>query len=116
MGSITLLVVPADEKDVDVLRAALAKKNTDRIPGLAPEQIDAQFQKLDKNKDGKLTKDEVPRLSVFFDRLDKDRDGALSKEEARAIGELLGGGGFGGQPGGGTGGDGNGGGKGNGGK
>ena len=114
MGSITLLVVPADEKDVDVLRAALAKKNTDRIPGLAPEQIDAQFQKLDKNKDGKLTKDEVPRLNMFFDRLDKDRDGALSKEEARAIGELLGGG-FG-QPGGGQSGGGSGGGSGNGGK
>jgi mono/diheme cytochrome c family protein len=114
MGSITLLVVPADEKDVDVLRAAIAKKNTDRIPGLAQEQIDAQFQKLDKNKDGKLTKDEVPRLNMFFDRLDKDRDGALSKEEARAIGELLGGG-FG-QPGGGQSGGGSGGGSGNGGK
>ena len=114
MGSITLLVVPADEKDLELLHKAIAKKNTEKIPGLRQEQIDAQFQRFDKNRDGKLTKDEVPRLGLFFDRLDKDRDGALSKEEASAIGELLGGGGFGGQPGGGTGGDGNGGGSGGG--
>ena len=106
MGSITLLVTPADEKDLDVLLAAVGKKNAAKAMARAQEAIDAQFQNFDTNRDGKLSKNEVPqRLRLFFDRLDKDGDGALSKEEAKAIGELLGGlGGLGGgQPGGGGG-------------
>ena len=111
MGSITLLVVPADEKDLDALLSAVGKKNAEKAIARAQEAVDAQFQNFDTNRDGKLSKNEVPqRLRMFFDRLDKDGDGALSKEEARAIGELLGGigGGFG-QPGGGGSGGGNGG-------
>ena len=106
MGSVTLLVVPADEKDLDLLLAAVGKKNTEKAIARAQEAVDAQFQRYDKNKDGKLSKDEVPpQLRLFFDRLDKDGDAALSKEEARAIGGLLGGIGGGlGQPGGGAGG------------
>jgi Ca2+-binding EF-hand superfamily protein len=41
-------------------------------PNLDPKQI---FQALDKNKDGKLTRDEVegrPRIKALFDRLGKD--------------------------------------------
>ena len=51
----------------------------------APE-ADALFTKLDKNSDGKLTKDEIPEEQArFFERLvrlgDKDKDGALTKDE-----------------------------------
>ena len=51
----------------------------------APE-ADALFTKLDKNSDGKLTKDEVPEEQArFFERLirlgDKDKDGVLTKDE-----------------------------------
>lgn len=103
MGSVTLLVVPADEKDLEVLLAALGRKNAERAIARAERAVDEQFDSYDKNRDGKLGKDEVPRqLRLFFDRLDKDKDGSLSKDEAKAIGELLGelGRGFGGQPGG----------------
>ena len=53
----------------------------------APE-ADALFTKLDKNSDGKLTKDEVPEEQArFFERLvrlgDKDKDGVLTKDEGR---------------------------------
>lgn len=39
------------------------------------------FQRLDRNGDGKLTKDEIPRL---FDQLDKNKDGVVTPEEAAA--------------------------------
>lgn len=42
------------------------------------------FAQLDKNGDGKLSKEEVPeRMREFFGRLDKDGDGFLSAEEMR---------------------------------
>ena len=51
----------------------------------APE-AEALFQKLDKNEDGKLSKDEVPEEQTrFFERLvrlgDADKDGSLTKNE-----------------------------------
>jgi HlyD family secretion protein len=40
------------------------------------------FAQLDKNKDGKLTKEELPeQMQQFFDRLDTNHDGAVSKQE-----------------------------------
>lgn len=118
MGSITVMIVPAFEKDLDVLMTAIGKKNAEKAIARAQEAIEGQFQNFDKNRDGKLQKDELPRrFAMFFDRLDKDKDGALSKEEAKAIEDLLGemGRGFGGLPGGGNGGGDGGGGNGNGG-
>ena len=54
----------------------------------AASDAEALFQKLDKNSDGKLTKDEVPEeQSRFFERLvrlgDADKDGSLTKDEFR---------------------------------
>jgi EF hand len=48
---------------------------------------DAAFAKVDKNADGKVTKDEVekmPGIASKFDMLDADKDGALSKAEFAA--------------------------------
>jgi len=115
MGSITVMLVPAEEKDLESLLDAIGKKNTEQAVSRAQEAVDTQFQNFDKNRDGKLQKDEVPRrMQMFFEGLDKDGDGALSKDEAKAIGDLLGkfGRGLGGLPGsggdegGGSGGDG----------
>jgi len=40
------------------------------------------FTQLDKNKDGKITPDELPeQMRGFFDRLDADHDGSISKQE-----------------------------------
>jgi hypothetical protein len=106
MGSISLMVVPAAEEDLGLLRKAVAQKNAEQAVARAEKFVDAQFQNLDTNRDGKLQKDEVPaRLRPFFDRLDADRDGQLSRSEAKAIGGLAG------ELGGGTGGGGDDGGK-----
>lgn len=42
-------------------------------------QPSPQFQRLDQNKDGKLTKDEVP--ARLFERLDTNRDGVVTPKE-----------------------------------
>ena len=43
----------------------------------------AEFASLDKNKDGKLTQDELADspLAAHFSMLDTDKDGSLSKAE-----------------------------------
>jgi len=47
-----------------------------------PAQI---FQRLDKNGDGKLTKDELPpRMAERFSKADADGDGAITREELKA--------------------------------
>jgi acetyl esterase/lipase len=59
-----------------VLRAATA---------LAQEPVargQPAFERLDRNGDGKLTRDEIPRL---FDQLDKNKDGVVTPAEARAF-------------------------------
>ncbi len=90
MGSITVLVVPADEQDLETLLRAVGEKNAQKAIARAQQAIDAQFQNYDTNRDGKLQKTEVPRrLQAFFERLDKDGDGALTPDEAKAIGDLL---------------------------
>jgi multidrug resistance efflux pump len=43
------------------------------------------FSEMDTNKDGKLTKDEVPgRMADFFDNMDADKDGSLTESELAA--------------------------------
>lgn len=45
-----------------------------------------RFAEWDKNKDGKLTKDELPTpLRRNFERVDRDSDGFISKEEHQAV-------------------------------
>jgi Ca2+-binding EF-hand superfamily protein/catechol 2,3-dioxygenase-like lactoylglutathione lyase family enzyme len=49
---------------------------------------DAFFQSLDKNQDGKLSRDEVkafPKVNESFDNLDTNRDGGISLEEFKAV-------------------------------
>src|SRR5579862_7382365 len=58
------------------------------LAGGPPGKFDAKkiFQTLDKNKDGKLTRDEVenrPRIKALFDRLGKDE---LTVDDLAAIG------------------------------
>jgi Spy/CpxP family protein refolding chaperone len=51
------------------------------------EEMVARMMTLDKNMDGKLTKDEVTdsRLQSLFERADTDMDGVLTKEELTAF-------------------------------
>ena len=48
---------------------------------LAQGAIEKRFDQLDKNGDGKITKDELP-AAEFFKRLDLDGDGEITKPEA----------------------------------
>jgi CubicO group peptidase (beta-lactamase class C family) len=41
------------------------------------------FQQRDQNRDGKLSRDELP--GALFDRLDADKDGFVTEEEAKAL-------------------------------
>jgi hypothetical protein len=50
--------------------------------------VDEMFQRDDKNKDGKLTKDEVPeRVWSRISRADTNGDGAITKDEMKAARE-----------------------------
>lgn len=58
----------------------------------------AMFERSDANKDGKLTKDELPeRMRDRFERLDTDKDGSVTLEEFRANMRAAFGGGGGGR-------------------
>ncbi len=57
--------------------------------GLAPAAgrgaaAEGRFKRLDRNGDGTLSRQEIPRL---FDRLDADGDGAVTRDEARRAAE-----------------------------
>jgi hypothetical protein len=54
-----------------------ARPRSDRR--LTPEQM---FRRLDRNNDGKLSEQELPRKNIF-DRLDRDGDGFVTLEELR---------------------------------
>jgi len=44
--------------------------------------LDERFRQLDRNHDGKLTRDEVPRAELF-DRMDANKDGIVTLDEAK---------------------------------
>ena len=57
------------------------------------------FADMDKNKDKKLSKDELSQMPPqFFDRLDENKDGFIDEEEWNRRGGRMGGGGGGGGP------------------
>jgi len=57
----------------------------------ATSTIVTKMMAFDKNKDGKLTKDEItdPRLVRLFDQADSDKDGVVTKEELTALATKL---------------------------
>ncbi|HET6327527.1 MAG TPA: EF-hand domain-containing protein [Planctomycetaceae bacterium] len=57
----------------------------------AVDAIVSQLMAFDKNKDGKLTRDEVTdeRLQRLFDRADANKDGVVTKEELSAFATKL---------------------------
>jgi Ca2+-binding EF-hand superfamily protein len=49
-------------------------------------QIDSRFKAMDKNGDGKITREEVPRAQQrFFELLDGNHDGVLDKDEVKKM-------------------------------
>lgn len=108
MGSITLLVTPADEADRDTLLQAIAQH---QLAGVVSEQrmerirrqIDEQIRRWDRDGDGKVSREEMPaRMRRMFDAMDVDRDGFVTRDDlergglAGVLGGGLGGGALGG--------------------
>jgi acetyl esterase/lipase len=55
-------------------------------PGADEERVRRQsgqfFERMDRNKDGKISRDELPeRMRRVFDRVDRDKDGAITPAE-----------------------------------
>lgn len=93
MGSVTLVVVAADESQRPTLEVALRAHFTSSIAdrftkGRGTEQMLLQ---LDENRDGKLQKSEAPeRLrGRVFEMLDQNSDGALDSTELGRLRELI---------------------------
>jgi hypothetical protein len=82
------------------------KQDPGRGPGRpAPPGVDEIVERImsfDKNKDGKVTRDELPeRMQFLIDRGDTNKDGALDRDEIRKLAATLApAGGFGGRAGG----------------
>jgi len=58
--------------------------------GRSPEAIKEHFKAMDKDGDGKLSKEEAPGpLKQHFDKIDADDDGGITPEEIRAAFQKL---------------------------
>lgn len=61
--------------------------------GDVPEnRIDQIFTRLDKDRDGRISREEAeghPRFKERFDKVDSDRDGFITKQELRAAFQRL---------------------------
>jgi hypothetical protein len=67
--------------------AAAQQPKDGKAPPPASKDLVARMMAFDKNKDGKLSKDEITdrRLLRLFDRADADKDGVVTKEELTAL-------------------------------
>jgi hypothetical protein len=82
-GVLTLAVSSAQEPQKD--------KTESRGARLDVEAIVERLMAFDKNKDGKLTRDELPeRLHYLFEKGDLNKDGALDKDEIRKLASIPG--------------------------
>jgi hypothetical protein len=70
-----------------VLLAQGSTQAQDKKKDYSKSSIVTRMMAFDKNKDGKLTKDEVTdrRLHRLFDRADKNKDGVVTREELEAL-------------------------------
>ena len=67
--------------------AAKPKPNQGEKRQLDPDKL---FERLDKNKDGFIDKDEAPpKLKEHFDQIDKNKDGKISKDEFKQAMEFM---------------------------
>jgi hypothetical protein len=82
LGLLTLAVAqPPRDRPGDTPKAA------DKANSPAVKNIVDRLMAFDKNKDGKISKDEITdqRLRRLFERADADKDGVVTKEELTAL-------------------------------
>ena len=99
MRSIERLLVPALTAALLLTGAAVAQapdqkadsarhlSRQPRLPGgLGVDDVVARLMAFDKNKDGKITKDELPeRMQFLIDLGDTNKDGALDRDEIKKL-------------------------------
>jgi acetyl esterase/lipase len=69
--------------------ACFAQEKQSR-PRRTPAQMLERIMSNDKNRDGKITRDEATeQLNRFFDRLDTNGDDAIDRDELKSMGEQL---------------------------
>lgn len=54
------------------------------VPAMGQRKRDGKFQRLDKNHDGVISRDEFPGKDKAFARLDRNNDGVISLDELKA--------------------------------
>lgn len=75
-----IFVVSALVAAIAIPSAVYAAKHSDKR---GDDQVQHMFEKFDTNKDGVLSKAELPeRMQRHFDKVDKDGNGSLTKDEA----------------------------------
>jgi Ca2+-binding EF-hand superfamily protein len=77
---------PAKEKDKKEKEKDKPKTNDAEVD----KMVDRILERLDKNKDGKISKDEAQGgLAENFDRLDANKDGFLDRQELREVAKRM---------------------------
>ena len=93
MGSLTLMVVAADEANRPELQSAVREHFTRSIISSfsSGRDLAKMLMQLDQNRDGKLQQSEAPpRLNArVFSLLDRDSDGNLDEDELDKLKELM---------------------------
>jgi Ca2+-binding EF-hand superfamily protein len=64
---------------------AMAADGAQKPQKKAQKRIEAQFKKLDTNRDGAISRDEWKGRAKAFDRLDADHNGSLSLKELERV-------------------------------
>lgn len=88
MGAITWITTAVDQKDTDTLRSAIRNKNREARRSGKYVQVDwfGRLMKLDKNGDGKLTKEEASETYwAGLARMDRNGDGVLDEKELETV-------------------------------
>ncbi len=86
MGSVTLMTVPNQIRDVAKLQDAFRQYLVGSIVNRSSDDLVAMMMQLDNDHDGKLQPTEAPpRLGQAFSFLDTNRDGAIEAEEFKRM-------------------------------
>jgi hypothetical protein len=96
IGILILTLVLGSSRSISIAQEPRDKPDAAPAPKSKPDTaaVDAivsRMMALDKNKDGKLTRDEIgdERLLRLFDRADANKDGIVTKEELVAFATKL---------------------------
>ena len=94
MGSITLALLPSDERDLQKLTNAIRQHSSRAGRGQISQlglPLVQQIRELDTNGDGRLSRDEIPeRMRRMLLRADRNRDGELDRDEIATALKALG--------------------------